>query len=119
MTFAKKYQKVSPKYLIKLNSPAYTSLPDLFKENGKNHVYPICGIYINKKGRYGPQACLALDDSLMVNLPTHLTDVCEEMRQDPEATEAINNGQAGFKIYQYTTKTGRLCYSVEWVDLTD
>ena len=119
MAFAKKYSKATPRYTVKINHPAYISLADLYKENGSEQVYPICAIFINTKGNYGPQGALAIDESTIVNLPAHLTDVCQEMRQDPEATEAINNGQAGFKIYTYETKKGRLCYSVEWVDLTE
>ena len=117
MSFAKKYQKVSPKFNVRIHQPAYTSLADLYSENGKAHVYPIAGIYINTKGRFGPQACIACNDSLMVNLPNHLTEICEQMRADQEAVDAINAGQAGFRIYEYVSKSGVIRYSVEWVDL--
>lgn len=117
MSFAKKYSKVSPKFNVRIHQPAYTSLPDLYAEHGKNHVYPIAGIYINTKGKYGPQACIAMNDSLLVNLPQHLTEVCEQMRADQEAVDAINHGQAGFKIYEYASKSGVIRYSVDWVDL--
>jgi hypothetical protein len=39
------------------------------------------------------------------------------MQKDDEATDAINNGQAGFKVYQYTSKAGNVGYSVDWVDI--
>ena len=118
MSFASRHNHVAPRYAVRISNPAYTSLADLYKENGGDFVYPICGIYINTKGRFGPQACIAINESILVNLPQHLTEVCEDMRADPEDTEAINNGQAGFKVYQYQSKGGRLCYSVTWVDLT-
>ena len=63
------------------------------------------------------EACIAVNDSLLVNLPAHLTEVCEQMRADEEAVDAINHGQAGFKIYEYASKSGVIRYSVDWVDL--
>ena len=117
MTFASKYSKAAPIFKIRINNPAYTNLADLWNENGSEKVYQIRGIYINKKGKYGPQACIALTESLMVNLPSHLLDECEEMRKDPDAIEAINEGLAGMKVYQYTSKAGNVGYSVDWVDI--
>lgn len=117
MSFASKYSKASPVFNIRLNKPSYTSLPDLFAEYGKDHVFAIAAIYINTKGKYGPQAVIAINESTLVNLPTHLLEDCEKMRKDPEAVDAINNGLAGFKVYQYATKTGKQCFSVDWVDI--
>ena len=117
MSFASKYSKASPVFNIRLNKPAYTSLPDLFAEYGKEHVFAIAAIYINTKGKYGPQPVVAINESTLVNLPSHLLEACEEMRKDPEAVDAINNGQAGFKVYQYSTKNGNTGFSVDWVDI--
>lgn len=117
MSFASKYSKATPTFNVRLNKPAYTTLADLFRENGKDEVYPIAGVYINTKGKYGPQACIAINESLMVNLPAHMLEACEEMRKDQEAIDAINNGQAGFKVYQYTSKAGKTGFSVDWVDI--
>ena len=117
MSFASKYSKASPVFNIRLNKPAYTSLADLFAEYGKDHVFSIAAIYINTKGKYGPQAVIAINESTLVNLPSHLLEACEEMRKDPEAVDAINNGQAGFKVYQYNTKNGNSGFSVDWVDI--
>lgn len=117
MSFASKYSKASPVFNVRLNHPVYTSLADLFSEYGSGHVFAIAGVYINTKGKYGPQACLAINENTMVNLPTHLLEDCEDMRKDPEAIEAINNGQAGFKVYQYTSKAGNSGFSVDWVDI--
>lgn len=117
MSFASKYSKATPTFNVRLNKPAYTTLADLFIENGKDEVYPIAGVYINTKGKYGPQACIAINESLMVNLPAHMLEACKEMRKDQEAIDAINNGQAGFKVYQYTSKAGKTGFSVDWVDI--
>lgn len=117
MSFASKYSKASPVFNIRLNHPVYTSLADLFSEYGSGHVFAISGVYINTKGKYGPQALIAINESTLVNLPSHLLEDCEKMRKDPEAIEAINNGQAGFKVYQYSTKNGNTGFSVDWVDI--
>lgn len=117
MSFASKYSKASPIFNVRITKPSYTSLADLFAEYGAGHVFAIAGIYINTKGKYGPQAVIAINESTLVNLPSHLLEECEEMRKDPEAVDAINNGQAGFKVYQYTSKAGNSGFSVDWVDL--
>jgi len=118
MSFASKYNHgQGPRWAVKLNHPSYTNLADLLAENGSDYVYPICAIYENDKGKYGPQPCVAISDTVLVNLPQHLLEDCRNMRQDSEAVEAINNGQAGFRIYTYNSKSGRACYSVSWVDL--
>ena len=117
MSFASKYGKASPIFNVKITKPVYTNLADLFSEYGSGQVFAISGVYINTKGKYGPQACIAINESTMVNLPSHLLEVCQEMRQDPDAVEAINNGQAGFRVYQYTSKAGNSGFSVDWVDL--
>lgn len=117
MSFASKYAHNAPVFNVRITKPKYTNLADLFAEYGSGYTFPICGIYINTKGKYGPQPSVAIAEDTMVNLPSHLLDVCEEMRKDPEAVEAINNGQAGFTVYKYTTNSGREGYSVNWVDL--
>ena len=75
MAFANKYNKGNPTFKVKLHEPAYTTLADLHNENGNDHVYPIAGLYINTKGKYGPQGMIAINDSLMVNLPSHLNTI--------------------------------------------
>ena len=117
MSFAETYSKAAPLFTVRVSKPTYTNLADLFREYGTDHVFPVAGIYINNKGKYGPQPSAAISESLVVNLPPHLLDICETMRKDPEAVDAINDGKAGFKVYQYTTKSGKLCYSVNWVDI--
>ena len=119
MSFASKYSKASPKFNVRITKPKYTNLADLYKDYGTGYTFPIAGVYVNSKGKYGPQGIIAIDESILVNLPAHLLEDIEEMRKDPEAVEAINNGQAGFKVYQYSTKSGNTGYSVTWVDLED
>lgn len=116
MSFASKYAHKEPLFTSTVSNPTYTNLQQLYADYGSSAVIPIRAIYINNKGCYGPQAALAISENCIVNLPHHLLSVCMEMMNDPEAVEAINSGHAGFKVYQYTTKSGRKGFSVDWVD---
>lgn len=117
MTFAKRYSHSTPRFTIKVSNPDYTTLPDLFNANGAKKVYAFYAIYINRNGKYGPQAVLALSETLLVNLPQHKLEECEKILQDAQAVDEINAGLAGFQIYQYITKAGRAGFSVNWVDI--
>ena len=97
------------------NSP-FEKLSTLAEVNGLNKKYVIRGMYINKKGDFGEQPVVLLDD-IFVNLPTHLTDVVYEMLDDEDVIDAINGERAGFKIYTYKDKNNITRYSVEWIDL--
>lgn len=79
--------------------------------------FTVYGIYINTKGNFDPAPVLALEDRY-VNLPAHMTPVCEDMLRDAEAVKAINEGHVGITVYQYLQKRyNRICYNVRWVDL--
>lgn len=79
--------------------------------------FTVYGIYINTKGNFDPAPVLALEDRY-VNLPAHMTPVCEDMLRDAEAVKAINEGHVGITVYQYQQKRfNKTCYNVRWVDL--
>lgn len=79
--------------------------------------FTVYGIYINTKGNYDPAPVLALEDRY-VNLPAHMTPVCEDMIRDADAVKAINEGHVGITVYQYLQRRyNRVCYNVRWVDL--
>lgn len=117
MSIASKYNKTN---LFNFEIPKefeYKSLADLFNNNGKDFVYTVKAVYINKKSRFGESPVVATENCL-VNLPKHLTDVAVEIMRDSETVDAINEGKFGFKIYTYETKNrSELCYSVNWVDI--
>lgn len=117
MTFASKYSNNTVTFAIRTNNPSYTTLVDLFNTYGADKVYPFFAIYINRKGQYGPQAVLALNETQLVNLPQHKLEQCEDMLKDSQTVLDINAGKCGFRIYQYQTKSGRTGYSVDWVDV--
>ena len=92
MTFAKRYSHSTPRFTIKVSNPDYTTLPDLFNANGAKKVYPFYAIYINRNGKYGPQAVLALSETLLVNLPQHKLEECEKILQDTDDFVAFTLG---------------------------
>ena len=107
-----KYNKTG--FAVNTEGFEYKSLAILNAERpGKTFV--VCGVYINEKSKYGPSPLFAIEDCY-VNLPSHLLDTCREIRSNREAIDAINERHLGFKIYTYETN-GRLCYSVELVNL--
>ena len=105
----------------------YYSLEDLWEESleeeegdveaANDRRYTICGIYINTKGNFDPAPVIALEDRY-VNLPSHMTETCQDMLKDAQCIRAINEGRCGFTIYKYTQKRfNKECYSVRWVDV--
>ncbi|WNM55568.1 hypothetical protein CoNPh34_CDS0037 [Staphylococcus phage S-CoN_Ph34] len=65
--------------------------------------YTIEALFINTKGKFGNQGVIVIEN-YFVNLPNHLTEMIEEMRSDNEVTEAINNRELAFEIYEFTSK---------------
>ena len=116
MSIANKYNKVA---LFTFSAPKdfeYETLHDLYVKNGKDFVYEIKAMYINKKSLFGESPVIATSDCF-VNLPSHLTDVVKEMMKDNEVVNAVNEGHLGFQIYTYETEhRNGLYYSVNWVD---
>lgn len=119
MSFANKYNKASWDFEVP-KGLEYTTLKDLYENNGKNTEYTIRCLYIND-GKFGKQPTVIAtlkDEVIKTSLPSHLTDVVERMRGDEEDISYINKGLAGFSIYKYESKNGKTCYSVNWCDLT-
>lgn len=91
------------------------------KELNKDEKYTIEAIFINTKSKFGPQGAI-LTEEHVVNLPTHLTDMIVDMRDDDEMTEAINQRLVAFEIYTFTSKKyNRESYSINIVpsDIAD
>lgn len=95
----------------------YVDLKDLFKENGKDHVYRILGLYVNEY-KFGEQGSAVLDD-VQVNLPKHLVPVIKEIREDEKLVQDINDCKVGFSIYEYQPKNypNMLAYSIRWEEI--
>lgn len=95
----------------------YKSLEEIYERDGEGQEYVVRGLYINTKGLYDPSPVVALDTEY-VNLPSHLTSVCEQILDDPRSVQAIRDGHCGFRVRTYEKKQyNRECYSIEWIDL--
>lgn len=104
------------KFNIDTTGFEYYSLSDLYTGD-ENDIFPFYGVYINSNGHYGDSPLLALEDRYL-NLPKHLLNTAKEMRSDPEAIKAINDGKAGISIYKYIdSHYNKECYSVRWRDI--
>lgn len=102
----------------------YKKLEELWNENSDivaeeevcTKVFPVCGLYLNRKSMYDPQPVVATDECY-VNLPANMFDSALEILSDPRAIKAINDGKVGFLIDKYYQKRyEKYCYSVIWVD---
>ena len=102
----------------------YKKLEELWNENSDivgeeevcTKVFPVCGLYLNRKTMYDPQPVVATDE-YYVNLPANMFDSALEILSDPRAIRAINDGKVGFQIEKYYQKRyQKYCYSVIWVD---
>ena len=102
----------------------YINLRDMFKRDGKEATHTVKALYINTKSKYGdaPVAVTITENKDkqqidLVNLPSFMLSTVKDMIQDDELTEAIDNGEFGFTIYEYEGKNG-YGFSAEWVDVT-
>ena len=116
MSFASKYNN-DKKFTLDTKDFEYFDLKDLYDNDGEDHVYPFLGFYINKKTNYDPYP-VCFTDSFFVNLPSHMTAICQEILQDEEGIEDINAGKVGFTIRTYySEKHKKDCYSIRFIDV--
>lgn len=96
----------------------YVTLKDMYSASKPDRVFGIYALFINTKGSYGPQPVVCSDGNLIFNFPVHMLEKIQDMRNDPEAVQAINDGKLGFKITTYQRKGSRsVNYSAEFVDM--
>ena len=121
--FASKYNhKGSYKYHAPKEAD-YINLRDMFKRDGKEATHTVKALYINTKSKFGdaPVAVTITENKDkqqvdLVNLPSFMLSTVKDMIQDDDLTEAIDNGEFGFTIYEYEGKNG-YGFSAEWVDV--
>lgn len=125
MSFATKYNKGGKFDLSVKAFTDYYSLEKLYNENGKDAVYKLGAVYINKKSKFGNAPTFAvIDDKFtcggyFVNIPAYMLEQANDILADPEALAEINAGKVGFVIETYEAgKFGnKLCYGVRFTDL--
>lgn len=108
----KKHQTVSPKFDFPEKERPFKKLAELqLADEGAR--YTILAVFINTKGKFGDQGIFVTND-FQVNLPPHLLELSEDLRQDEDVIQAINNRELAFEIYQYNGKNGK-GYSINLV----
>ena len=119
MSFASRHNKNSYRFTFQqIDKPEYFKLKDLYAKGFRDdkNVFTVRGAYINHGGRYGDSASL-ICDGFNINLPSHMCDEIRELIGNADDVAAINNGEVGGYVYEYTNKNGGTSYSVRWVDL--
>lgn len=125
MSFATKYNKGGKFDLNVKGFTDYFSLEKLYNENGKDAVYRLGAVYINRKSKFGDAPTFAVIDEkftcggYFVNVPAHMLDDANAILADAEAITEINAGKVGFIIETYEAgKYGnKVCYGVRFTDL--
>ena len=113
MSFAARHSKGS---IFQCNTEGfdYYKLVDLYDSKKPDKVFPIQGIYINKKSKYG-DAPVAICETCFVNLPAHMLEECQAILKSDEDIQDIKAGLVGFVIEPYESE-GNTCYGIRWVD---
>lgn len=100
----------------------YASMKDVYTSEG-DKPYPIKGLFLNTKGKYGTEA-VAIGDKILINLPSYCVEDVEEMLKDDVVIDAIKQGRVGIKSVPYTNSfskqadgTIKTFYKVVWIDL--
>lgn len=111
-----KHQNVVANFDFPEKEREFKKLEELHKQQPKAR-YTILAVFINKKGKFGDQGIFVTND-FQVNLPPHLLELSQELRQDDEIIEAINKRELAFEIYEYNGKNGK-GYSINLVPSTE
>lgn len=111
----KKHQTVVAKFNFEEKERDFKKLEELYKSNETKHT--IVAVFINTKGKFGDQGVFVTND-YQVNLPPHLLELAQDLRQDEEVIEAINNRQLGFEIYDYVGNNGK-GYSINLIPIEE
>lgn len=117
-SFANRYNR-NRLFDIDTEGLEYHNLSDIF--GNEDELFTVEAIYINTKGMHIHPCVVASTTHFRgyVNLPSHMTDICENILSDPSAIAAINEGKVGFTIYRYYAENydNKECYSIHWVDI--
>lgn len=111
-----KHQTVAPKFDLPEKEREFKKIVELHNQQ-PNARYTILAIFINTKGKFGDQGIFITND-YQVNLPPHLLELSQDLRQDDEVIQAINNRELAFEIYEYNGKNGK-GYSINLVPSTE
>ena len=96
--------------------PVFKKLSELYKEKGKDFVFPVRSIYINRKSIYGDSPVI-ISDKFSVGLSTHLLSTVQDLLSQDEFYDMVNGGKVGFTVYEFESPTYKTNgYSINWVE---
>lgn len=78
-------------------------------------VYPVRGLWISHKGKYGDHPVIASNE-FFIDVPKHLNETVKQILADSESIDQINDLKVGVKVYEYD-KDGKTYRSINWYDL--
>lgn len=101
------------------NDSSYKKLADL--EVGTRHQ--IMGLFINKStDKDYDDHPVAVGRYFYIDLPSYATDAAKEILGSQDAVDAINAGQCGIEITEYTIDKGKKAgtyHGFKWINWTD
>lgn len=97
---------------VDTNGFVFKKIKDIYEEN---NVVQVFGFFFVKSENYGLQPVAILKDCLL-NLPTHKRDIISEMLKNPDAVNAIKNGECSLTFRQYKSKYNKVCYDFDFVN---
>lgn len=86
------------------------------KDLDASKTYIVRGCFITPDAGYGVGAVIILDDKL-VNLPARYVELVKKILSNPEMIAAIKSGKCGMKVSSFTSKYGRVGYSIDLFDI--
>lgn len=113
MSFASKHN--ATQFEVNTEGFQYFNLETLYENEGAGIIYPVLGVYINTKSKYGDAPVIISNDKF-INLPSHLNDTVKNILSDMDDVASIKSGRVGMTIYTYDSHNKK-CYSVNWVDM--
>ena len=106
MSFAEKHNKTRI-FEIETEGLEYLSPEEAFNEYGKEAVYRLDALFINRKGMYddAPVAVVKINnDQFMLNMSAHMTEEVEKILADQTDIKDIKAGKVGLNFRPYHQK---------------
>ena len=97
---------------VDTNGFVFKKIKDIYEVT---NVVQVFGFFFVKSENYGLQPVAILKDCLL-NLPTHKRDIISEMLKNPDAVNAIKNGECSLTFRQYKSKYNKVCYDFDFID---
>ena len=120
MSFAEKHNKTRI-FNIETEGLEYVKPEDAFNKYGRDAVYRLDALFINRKGNYddAPVAVVTTNnEQFMLNMPAHMTEEVEKILADSTDIKDIKSGKVGIKLRPYhQRKFNRDCFGQEFVDI--